>query len=46
MEVKKGNHSCDCNRSLFIRREYGDVMPELGCGYDIKLIDWRIEYEK
>ena len=41
----KGNFSCDCNRSLAIRREYGDdAIPELGCGEDIKLIDYHIEY--
>ena len=41
----KGNFSCDCNRSLAIRREYGDdAIPELGCGEDIKLVDYHIEY--
>ena len=41
----KGNFSCDCNRSLVIRREYGDdAIPELGCGEDIKLVDYHIEY--
>ena len=41
----KGNFSCDCNRSLAIRREYGDdAIPELECGEDIKLVDYHIEY--
>ena len=41
----KGNFSCDCNRSLAIRWEYGDdAIPELGCGEDIKLVDYHIEY--
>ena len=41
----KGNFSCDCNRSLAIRREYGDdAIPQLGCGEDIKLVDYHIEY--
>lgn len=41
----KGNFSCDCNRSLVIRREYGDdAIPQLGCGEDIELVDYHIEY--
>ena len=41
-----GNYSCDCNKSLFIQREYGeDVIPELDCGDDIELIDYHFEYE-
>ena len=41
----KGNFSCDCNRSLAIRWEYGDdAIPELGCGEEIKLVDYHIEY--
>ena len=41
----KGNFSCDCNRSLAIRREYGDdAIPQLGCGEDIELVDYHIEY--
>lgn len=42
----EGNYSCDCNRSLFIRREYGeDAIPELKCGEEIKLVKWHIAYE-
>lgn len=34
----QGNYSCDCNRSLFIRREHGeDLFPELSCGHEIVL---------
>ena len=41
-----GNYACDCNRSLFIRAEYGEnVMPELDCGDEIELIGYRFEYE-
>ena len=41
----EGNFNCDCNRSLAIQWEYGDdAIPELGCGEDIKLIDYHIEY--
>lgn len=41
-----GNYSCDCNRSMFIRREHGeDSMPQLGCGDEIKLLDYHFEYE-
>lgn len=43
---KHGNYSCDCNRSIFIRREYGeDAIPELNCGYTIKMIDYHFEYK-
>lgn len=41
-----GDYACDCNRSLFIRREYEDAVPELECGEKIKLIGWHIEYVK
>lgn len=41
-----GNYSCDCNRSLFIQREYGkNAIPFLGCGNEIKLINFHFEYE-
>lgn len=40
-----GDDSCDCNRSLFIRREYGeDAIPELGCGDEIKMTEYHFEY--
>lgn len=40
-----GNYSCDCNRSMFIRGEYGDdAMPDLDCGDSIKLLDYHFEY--
>ena len=39
----EGNYSCDCNRSLFIRREYGeDAIPEFDCGKEIKLLSYQI----
>ena len=38
----EGNYSCDCNRSLFIRQQYGeDAIDELGCDYteeEIRLV--------
>lgn len=41
-----GNYGCDCNRSIFIRSEYGeDAMPELNCGCEIELVDYHFEYE-
>ena len=41
-----GNYGCDCNRSLFIRNEYGkDAIPELDCGCEIKMVDYHFEYE-
>ena len=43
---KEGNYSCDCNRSLFIQREYGeDTVPELDCGDRITLINYHFEYK-
>ena len=40
----EGNYACDCNRSLFIRRQYGEgSLPELKCGYEIELVDYHIE---
>ena len=43
----QGNYSCDCNRSRFIRRQWGeDAMPELDCGCEIKLLDYHIEWEE
>lgn len=40
-----GNYSCDCNRSLFIRSQYGkDAIPELGCGWGIELVDYDFVY--
>ena len=40
-----GNYSCDCNKSIFIRREYGEEsIPELGCGDEVKLLDYHFEY--
>lgn len=44
-QFTENNYSCDCNRSIFIRKEYGeDSIPELDCGKEIKLIDYHIEY--
>lgn len=41
-----GNYSCDCNRSLFIQREYGeDAVPFLNCGNEIKMLEYHFDYE-
>lgn len=41
-----GNYSCDCNRSLFIQRQYGeDAIPELNCGYEIELVKYYFVYK-
>ena len=41
-----GNYSCDCNRSLFIQREYGeDAIPSLDCGTEIEMLEYHFEYE-
>lgn len=43
----EGNYSCDCNRSLFIRQQFGeDAVPELPCGDTIELLDYHIEKER
>ena len=43
---EEDDYSCDCNRSLFIRNEYGDdSIPFLPCGNEIELLDYRFEYE-
>lgn len=45
-QFTENNYSCDCNRSIFIRNEYGkDSMPELDCGNEIKLLEYHFEYE-
>ena len=36
---EEGNGACDCNRSLFIKRECDGKFPEMECGDSIKLID-------
>lgn len=42
----ENNYSCDCNRSIFIRQEYGeDAIPELNCGEEIKLKNYHFEYK-
>ena len=42
---KQGNYACDCNRSLFIQREYGeDVIPFLNCGGEIEMLKYHFEY--
>lgn len=42
-----GNGGCDCNRSRFIREQYGDdAIPELDCGWQIELVDYHVEYEE
>ena len=44
-QFTENNYSCDCNRSIFIRDEYGeDVIPELDCGNEIKLKEYHFEY--
>lgn len=43
----ENNYSCDCNRSLFIRQEYGEyIIPELDCGDEIKLTKYHFEYKE
>lgn len=39
-----GNYSCDCNKSLFIQRYCDESFSEMGCGDEIKIENFRIEY--
>jgi hypothetical protein len=42
-----GDYSCDCNLSLFIQQEGGHPeFPELGCGDEIQIVNFDIEYRK
>ncbi len=41
-----GNYNCDCNRSLFLNRIVGDEIPELDCGQEITIADFKIEFIK
>lgn len=38
----EGNYSCDCNRSLFIKRHCDPKFREMGCGEEIDLVNLRI----
>jgi len=39
----ENNHSCDCNRSMFISRKYPEF-EEMGCGEKIDMIKFDIKY--
>jgi len=34
----EGNYSCDCNRSLFIKRQCDPDFPKMECGETIELV--------
>ena len=40
---EEGNDSCDCNRSSYIRLKYPDF-PELDCGDEIEMVDFKVEF--
>jgi hypothetical protein len=41
----EGNYSCDCNLSRFIRNAHPDAnVPELGCGDQVEIEDFEVEY--
>lgn len=42
---ERGNYSCDCNRSLFLSREHKEI-KEMECGDKIKMVDFKILYER
>jgi hypothetical protein len=37
-----GNYACDCNRSLFLKRKYGELIEELDCGRTIEMKDFEV----
>ena len=39
-----GNYSCDCNKSLFLSRQYPEI-PELDCGDTIEIRDFIVTQE-
>jgi hypothetical protein len=42
---KDGNYSCDCNRSIFLSRQYPGF-PELICGNKIEVRDFEVKQER
>jgi len=41
-----GDYSCDCNKSLFIKRTHDKNFPEMDCGHRIKIKDFVINFEE
>lgn len=37
-----GNYACDCNRSVFIRTQCDPTFPDMDCGDEIKMENFRI----
>ncbi len=40
-----GNYSCDCNRTIFLSKEYPEI-KEWNCGYDMELINFSVTLEE
>lgn len=38
-----GNYGCDCNRSLFLSRQYPDVAEIDQCGETIEMVSFKVE---
>lgn len=38
----EGNYSCDCNKSIFLKRKYGSIIKEKDCGDDIKITEFEV----
>lgn len=38
-----GNYSCDCNRSMFIKRYCDKNFEEMDCGEEIELVNLRVK---
>lgn len=37
-----GNYACDCNRSIFLHRRYGDEIQIKECGHEIEITDFEV----
>jgi len=40
----EGNYSCDCNLSLFIQQDCDKNIPELNCGEEIKIENFKVKF--
>lgn len=42
---KDGNNSCDCNRSLYIKRQCDKNFPDMKCGDKIELVKLSVNFQ-
>ena len=43
---EEDDYICDCNRSLFLNRLYGDEVPIMDCGHIIEIVKFKIDQIK